>query len=138
VIAATTTAAWEQEDRYRTPTLLAFGMLGAAAVFAQLGLPPLPLHEPTHYAGIMAPSCGLTRGVVAIARGAPSAAWRYNPASFLVFTLGLALVVRAAAGWITGRWLRISVHLTPLSWIILAAAAIALEINQQMHVELLR
>jgi len=40
-------------------------------VLAAVGLPPVDLHGPLHYLGVMDPLCGMTRGTVAVLRGRP-------------------------------------------------------------------
>ncbi|MGH9013227.1 MAG: DUF2752 domain-containing protein [Acidimicrobiia bacterium] len=130
--------AWADGDRYARLTRLAMAGTVLAVLFAVAGLPPVGVHSPPHYLGVMAPSCGLTRGTVALFRGSLGDAMRFNPASPLVLIGGLALLARGAAGTITGRWLDARVRVEPLGWVVLALAGAALAVNQQLHADLLR
>jgi hypothetical protein len=49
---------WEPVDRHRWAGLLAVAGLAAGGAMAIFGLPPVDLHGPLHYAGIMDPLCG--------------------------------------------------------------------------------
>src|SRR6266536_2829238 len=73
--------AWAPVDHHRRLTHLAVGGLLAGAILAVTGPPPLDLHGPLHYLGIMDPGCGMTRGVLWTLRGRLDRAWAYNPAS---------------------------------------------------------
>lgn len=110
-------------------------------VMAIIGLPPVDLHMPPHYAGIMDPLCGGTRAIRLAAMGDWGASWRYNPIGIPLLIVCVILVVRAAIGWLSGRWLTLRIRWTrrgkQIAWLLVAAAVIALEINQQAHVELL-
>lgn len=110
--------AWVDGDRYATLTRIAMAGSVLAMVFAAVGLPPLPLHSPLHYIGVMAPSCGLTRGTVALVGGFHGDAIRYNPASPLVVLGGITLIARATAGAVTGRWLDVRFCLERLGWLL--------------------
>jgi hypothetical protein len=104
---------------------------------AVFGLPPVDLHGPLHYVGIMDPLCGGTRGVRAAMQGRLGLAWRYNPLAIpLVVGAGLVLV-RQVCGLVTGYWL--NVHLVHRRPVMIGAAvlAVVLEINQQAHASLL-
>lgn len=109
----------------------------AGAAMAVWGMFPVDLHEPTHFAGIMSPTCGLTRSVVAVFRGDLTLAWRYNPAGLLVAAVSVAFLVRLAAGWAMGRGPVLRVRPGRLGWIVLGLALVALEIRQQGQAELL-
>ena len=124
-------------DDFRSWTLGSLFVTAAAAVFAVLGVPRLPLMWPLYRLGVVLPGCGLTRGVVAFADGDLVGAWRWNPASpFVVLTVA-AGIARAGVGAASGRWLAIRV--APRWWLIaLGAAAIALLwVNQWAHASLL-
>jgi len=126
----------EPRDAHRWLTGLAAAGLALAAVLAVLGLPPVDLHGPLHRYGIMDPLCGGTRSVRFAARGEWAASWRYNPLG-LVLLLGAAgVLVRAAVGATTGRWLTVAV---PRRVLVLAVvvAAVLLQVRQQLNVELL-
>lgn len=129
---------WTNHDAHANLTRLAAAMVGLAFAFAIFGLPPFGLHAPPHYAGVMAPTCGLTRGVVALARGSLADAVRYNPASILVVAGAFGVLVRAVAGAYAGRWLHIRVRPSLVGWAVLGIAAVALAVNQQLHAGLLR
>jgi hypothetical protein len=129
---------WVAEDRYANFTRLAFAGAVLALLFAVAGLPPIGLHAPPHYLGVMAPSCGLTRGTIALVRGSLSDAIRFNPASPAVLVGGLALLGRGAFGLLTGRWLNLRLRVERLGWLLLAVAGAALAVNQQLHAGLLR
>ncbi|HET9658206.1 MAG TPA: DUF2752 domain-containing protein [Kineosporiaceae bacterium] len=115
--------------------------IALAALMAVFGLPPVDLHGLAHYAGIMDPFCGGTRSVRLAARGDWSGSLRYNPIGIPVLLGGLAVLVRALVGWLAGRWLAVSaelVHRYPrVSAAVTGVLLVALEVNQQMHAELL-
>ena len=105
--------------------------LVAGALLAVFGLPPVDLHGPLHYLGIMDPLCGGTRGVHAALRGEFGQAWRYNPLSLPLLAGAVLVLARQAAGMLTGRWL--TIHLTRPRTVLITAIALGLllEINQQ-------
>jgi len=138
VTIVTLDVAWLERDRYATLTRLAILGIVLAAVFATVGLPPIGLHSPLHYLGVMAPSCGLTRGTVALARGSLGDAIRFNPASPLVVLAGAALLARGVVGAVTGRWLDVRAHIERLGWMLLTVLGAVLTVNQQLHADLLR
>ncbi|WP_331753321.1 DUF2752 domain-containing protein (plasmid) [Streptomyces sp. NBC_00637] len=112
-------------------------VIGAGVAMAVWGMFPVDLHEPTHYAGIMAPTCGLTRSVVAVFRGDVAAAWRYNPAGLLVAVVSVAVLARLVAGSVAGRGPVLRVRPGRLGWTALGLALVALEIHQQGQAQLL-
>jgi hypothetical protein len=129
---------WDDEDRHPALAPLAAGGLLTAAVLAVVGLPPLDLHGPLHYLGIMDPLCGMTRGTMAVLHGQLSRAWAYNPASPLL-VLGTVLAVgRWLVGRLTGRWLNATIRPPPITWAVAAIVVLALWANQQAHAGLLR
>jgi len=107
----------------------------AAVVFAVVGIPPVPVMWPLYRLGVVLPGCGLTRGVVALARGDLAGAWRWNPASLLVVVAVAAGIARAAVGAITDRWL--AVRVAPRPWLLAlgAVAAAVLWANQWAHAD---
>lgn len=126
-----------ERDSLPTVTTLAEVGLVGVIVLARFGMPPLDLHGPLHFVGIMDPLCGMTRGVAATAHGNLGQAFAYNPAS-VPFVAGLVFgVVRAAIGMLTGRWVHFRPLPTRLGWALLAVAVAALEVNQQLHADLL-
>ena len=118
-------------------TGVAFCVLGLGALMAVFGMPPFKVHGPLHQFGVMDPLCGMTRGTVAVMRGAIASAWRYNPASLLVPPAAAALVVRGLVGRATGRWLVVDWRLAPVGWGLAAVVIGLLWVNQQAHAALL-
>lgn len=117
-------------------TWLALSGLLGALVLAALGVPSVDIHGPLHYAGIMDPFCGATRSVYLTMRGQWEAALRYNPAAPLLLVMAAGLVLRGAAGWWTGSWVRVGVPRRAVIAVALVTA-VALEIRQQSNVALL-
>jgi uncharacterized membrane-anchored protein len=109
--------------------------VGVALIFAVIGGFPFDTPMPTHGFGWVEPTCGLTRGSTAIARGDFALAWRYNPAAFLVMTFGLAGVVRTAVGLITHRWVNLRFRPGRIALVIAVAAFFALWFYQQQHAD---
>ena len=127
----------EPVDRY--PWLTSVALITAALIvlLAVVGLPPVDLHGPLHYLGIMDPLCGGTRSVYLTTHAHLAAAITYNPAAPLVPLVALALLARAFVGRVFGYWITPS---RPRRAVVLWCAVIALvalEINQQLHAELL-
>lgn len=135
--AALVTAHAGRPPRMPRLTLAATVMLVTGSVLAVTGVPRLPLMWLLYQMGVVLPGCGLTRGVVAIARGDLVRAWEFNPASFLAVTLALLLVVRYGVGAITDRWLSLPIPRSRWSIAALFLATAALWVNQQLHAELL-
>jgi hypothetical protein len=119
-------------------TALAAAGLLAGAAMAVFGLPPVDVHGPLHYAGVMDPLCGGTRSVHALMSGDPAAAWRYNPLSFPLVIGAVGVLLRHLAGMAAGRWVNVGIGDRRVFWAIVAVLAIALEIDQQRHAALLR
>jgi hypothetical protein len=127
------------QDAWPVLTRLALAGLCLAAGMALVGIPPMGLHGPLHMFGIMDPLCGGTRAVRLAGMGRWSESWRYNPAGVpLVVGAGL-LLLRGSVGWVTGRWVTVTVKWTrQRRWAaFLVLALLALEINQQEHAALL-
>jgi hypothetical protein len=125
----------EDHDCMRKWTWLAIGGLATAALFALIGGFPLEMPMPMMAFGWVSPTCGLTRGSTAIARGDFSLAWQYNPAAFLVVGFGVTGVLRVLVGAATGRWLLVSARPQRAGLLILAAMFLALWANQQSNAE---
>lgn len=130
-----------RHDRYRRVTLASVALLAIAGSMAVAGLPPVDLHGPTHWFGVMDPFCGGTRAARYTALGEWDQAWRYNPLGILtVVSVGL-IALRAAAGLLTRRWLTLDVQWSArgrrLAVGLIVVLAIALEVRQQGHAELL-
>lgn len=128
---------WEKHDRHPTTTRLALIGIPLVALLAILGLPPIDIHGPLHYLGIMGPTCGMTRGVMWTARGDLARAWQFNPASLLIIPTMIGLTGRAIYGRIAHRWLNLHIRWRPWLWIIPAALILLLSIRQQLNVGLL-
>lgn len=116
-------------------TVLSAAGLAAAVVLAVIGGFPADLPMPTHAVGWVEPSCGLTRGSTAIARGDFSVAWHYNPASFLVMAFGVAGLARAALGWFTGRWVNLRLRPSAVAWLALGVVLVAFWLYQQTNAD---
>lgn len=125
-----------RRDSYPLLTYLALGGLVAATVLAVVGVPNRDIHGPLHYLGVMDPFCGGTRSMYLTMHAQLGEAIRYNPLSPLLVLLAVAVLIRAAIGWASGRW--ISVHVPrPVLITVGVVALAALEVNQQMNASLL-
>lgn len=129
---------WEGRDRHRwiTPLVAAGGTAGL--VLAVFGLPPVDLHGPLHYLGVMGPSCGGTRAMYATLTGDLGNAFRYNPLSPLLVLFGVAAMLREVTGRLTGRWLNVRLTCLRVAVAWMSVLLIALSVNQQAHADLLR
>jgi len=119
-------------------TVVAVVGLVVGVILARYGMPPVNLHAPPHFVGIMDPFCGMTRGSAAMLRGDLGKAWWYNPASPLVIAAGFAVVARWIVGQATGRWVCVRLQRTRAGVLALAVAFVALDVYQQLHVDRLR
>jgi hypothetical protein len=127
----------DSRDRHRMVTWLTLAGLLAGAVVAIAGVPRIDLHGPLHHLGVMDPLCGGTRAAFLLSRGHWDAAWTYNPIVFPLAALAASALVRAAAGWATGRWVTIQVTRPwPLIVVVVVIVAV-LEVRQQLHADLL-
>ena len=131
----------EERDRHWWLTGAAMLALAIAVAMAILGLPPVDLHSPLHKVGIMDPFCGGTRAARYTAQGNLAQAWHYNPLSIvIVWGAGLA-ILRAAVGFLSRRWVTLSVAWTPgrRRWAvaIVVGLLLLLEVRQQMRADLL-
>ncbi len=128
-------------DPYRWLTLASVALLAVAAGTAAFGLPPVDLHPPTHWFGVMDPFCGGTRAARYAALGEWGRAWTYNPLG--VFTVvGVAgLTLRAAVGLATRRWVSLSVVWSVrgrrAAELVALLLLIALQARQQSRADLL-
>lgn len=130
------TGSTQRNDIHPVWTWISLVGLAVAVLLALVGLPPVDLHGPLHYLGVMDPLCGGTRSVYLALHGQVGDAMRYNPAGPLLLLAAAALVIRAAAGRLTGYWMNVRFPrriLIPL----VVLALIALEVNQQLHLDLL-
>lgn len=117
----------------RWMTWLTLVTIASAITFAVLGRIPVDLPMPTHAIGWVSPTCGLTRGTVAITRGHFALAFRYNPLAFLVPLVAMLMMVRLAVGTLRGRWVNVRYRPTRLAWVIAGVAFFALWLYQQSH-----
>lgn len=126
----------EAHDRHRTWTGLALVGVPLTILVAVLGQPSFAFH-PLHYFGVMGPTCGLTRGVMWFARGDLARAWAFNPGSLLVLPSVAFLLVRAAYGRLTGRWL--SVLFQRRRWLVIVSVLLVLllTVRQQLNADFL-
>lgn len=126
-------------DRRRGWTISAAVLAFGAVVLRVAGVPPVDLHGPLHYLGIMDPLCGGTRATYLLLAGDPAAAARYNPIVFPLAAVLAGLLVRAAFGVLRRGWWEI--HL-PRSWrraglVLFIVAVAALSVRQQFEADLL-
>ncbi len=128
---------WANHDGHRAFTALALVGAPVAALLALFGLPPVDVHGPLHYLGIMGPTCGVTRGVMWFTRGDFATAWAYNPVSLLMVPGAAVMLARGLHGRVTGRWLNLSVRRRRWMIVVGVAAVAALTARQQLHVDLL-
>lgn len=126
-------------DRFRWMTALALGFALAAAALWVVGIPPVDIHGPLHYRGIMDPLCGATRATFLLLSGDFGAAALYNPGVFALAAVVLLILVRAAVGMLTGRWfdLIVDARWRRVVLVVLVAAVLVLWIRQQVNADLL-
>lgn len=123
-------------DRMRWLTVLAISGGLAAAILALIGGFPFDTPMPTHSFGWVEPTCGLTRGTTAAARGDLALAWRYNPLSLGLAALGFAGAFRAAAALVTGSWVNLRIRRPSIAgWAVLALAVVAFTLYQQSNAD---
>lgn len=128
---------WTGVDPHSWLSVAAASGLAIAVALAVFGMPPVSIHSPLHFAGIMDPFCGMTRGTAATIRGDLIEAVRFNPASPLVPLGGIAVLGRWMHGRRTGRWLTVVGRPGPLTVAVAMVLVVALWANQQAHAELL-
>lgn len=122
-------------DRARWLTWTSVAGVIAAITLAAIGGFPFEVPMVTYRFGVVTPTCGLTRGSTAIARGDFALAFRYNPASFLVIGFGIVGVTRAAIGVTTRHWLDVPMRYSRSIWIVGCVAVLALWGYQQTNAE---
>lgn len=127
---------WESHDRHPTTTRLAIIGIPILVLLALVGLPPVDIHGPLHYLGVMGPTCGMTRGVMWTSRGDFARAWQFNPASLLVIPTMVGVTIRMIYG-LSGRWLNLDIRWRPWLWILPAVVLILLTVRQQLHIDFL-
>lgn len=124
----------DRRDQMRWLTVVTGITIGVALLSAALGHIPYTLPMPSHVVGAVCPTCGLTRGTVAIVNGHFGLAFRYNPLSFVVPVIVVAAVVRAIAGALgRGSWLNVHFRPTRLALAAIAIGLVGLWIYQQSH-----
>lgn len=99
-------------------------LAGTAVILQQQlndDMPLCPLKLATDYP---CPTCGLSRGVLAIARGDILAAWLYNPLVFTMLGYGIVLAVLRLGFARRVRW-NLSPRQRRWAWAILIAAILA-------------
>jgi hypothetical membrane protein len=130
---------WHDQDGAAQFTLLAAALVVGAVALRLIGVPPVNIHGPLHFIGVMDPLCGGTRATFLLMSGDLGGAAEYNPLVFPLSIAVLGLLARAAAGLLTGRWLGVSLRL--VSRRVLQAAAVlvlvAVEVRQQLNADLL-
>ncbi|MDX8143193.1 DUF2752 domain-containing protein [Lentzea sp. BCCO 10_0061] len=130
---------WSDHDRaaWCTKAAVLFGV--AAVALRIVGVPPVDLHGPLHYLGVMDPLCGGTRATFLLLSGDLAEAARYNPIVFPLAAVAVLVFARAVVGMTTRRWL--DVQLGRMSriaaWTALALALVLLEVRQQLNADLL-
>jgi hypothetical protein len=125
-----------RHDAHPLWTRIALCGLLVALLLAVVGVPHVDIHGPLHYLGVMDPFCGGTRSVYLTLHGHVRDAVRYNPAGPVLVVAAVALVLRAAVGWSSRRWVDVHVPsrlLIPVAVVML----VALDVNQQLHAALL-
>jgi Protein of unknown function (DUF2752) len=124
---------WSERDEHRVGFLMAGVAVAIGLVLRVLPRDVDVVHTFEHGLGFMAPTCGLTRGGLALLRGDLATAWSYNPAIFLVALLAAALGARFATGVATGRWLTLRVNAGFVGRLVGLALITVLWLNQQAH-----
>lgn len=137
-------AAWmriDRTDQNLVLTITGIAGLVVAVVMAVFGLPPVDIHSPFHYMGVMDPLCGGTRAARLTAQGNWGAAWRYNPLGILATVAAALALVRLLIGVATHRWISVRFVWSPrrqrVAYAIVIAAMVALEVRQQGRADLL-
>jgi hypothetical protein len=132
------TLRWEDRDAHRwaAPLALFGGVAGAA--MAVFGLPPVDLHGPLHFLGVMDPLCGMTRATRLLFLGHLVRAVRYNPGAPVLVAGAMAALLRAAWGRAVGRWCTVRLARRGWAGVVWVVLAGAWEANQQAHAAMLR
>ena len=110
------------------------GSLAAGGLVLTGGL-PFDLPMPTYRFGVVTPTCGLTRGSTAIARGDFALAWQYNPVSFLVMFFGLLGVARTGLGVVAQRWVVVNCTRSRPAWVMIGVGIAAFWAYQQANAD---
>lgn len=130
---------WLDRDHAPSFTHGALFLLVGAAVLSLVGVPPVDLHGPLHYLGIMDPLCGGTRAMYLLTTGDFVRAARYNPIVFPLAVVLVILLVRAAIGWATHRWFDLTLSRTGRRLLIFALVLglVVLGVRQQLNADML-
>ncbi len=123
----------DQRDAMQWVSYAAGVIAVVGIICAFIGRIPVELPMPTHVVGMVSPTCGLTRGTVAIMRGDLALAFNYNPMSFFVlpFTaIGLARIAWAKMG---RGWVNVHLRLGKVGWVACGLASVALWAYQQSN-----
>ncbi|MDA2807066.1 DUF2752 domain-containing protein [Nocardiopsis suaedae] len=123
-------------DRMRLLTAAAGAGLVLGAAMAVFGLPPVDLHGPNHYMGIMSPTCGATRSVWSAMSGDWAMSWRYNPLGIPLVLGAAAVLIRTAVGAVTGHWVNATVRAPRTLLVLTGVGTVALWIRQQLNADL--
>ena len=124
-----------RSDPWPAATVAGVAVVVLAPLFAHFGVPQLPMMAPLYHFGVVLPTCGLTRGVTALAAGKWGRAMMFNPTSPLAAAAAVVLVARAAVGLATGWWMHVRVHVGPAAIVAVCAAAVTLWAYQQSHAQ---
>ena len=131
------TASVDDVDRHRWVLAPAAAFVAGAVALRAFGLPPVDLHSPLHHLGVMDPLCGGTRGTLALSRGDVGGAWAFNPLVPALAAAAALVVIRWAAGSITGRWLNLRLRHRRAAFALAVLITAALWVNQQLNANLL-
>lgn len=71
----------------------AAGVISLSFALTPETLPHITICPMMRFFGLPCPSCGMTRGFIAIAHGRFGEAWTFNPFSFVFFALAIAFVL---------------------------------------------
>jgi hypothetical protein len=123
-------------DEYRWLSWLAGLLVIGVALLGIIGVPPVDLHGPLHYLGIMDPLCGATRAMYLTVHGRLREAMIYNPGAPVLLAAAGVVFVRAAIGAVSHRWMTVWIP-RRIGAVLIVAALVVLEINQQSHAALL-
>lgn len=127
---------FEPVDQHRWMTLLGSMLVIGVALLAVIGIPSADLHGPLHHLGIMDPLCGATRAMYLSVHGNLQQAMSYNPGAPILLAVAGIVVLRAAVGAASRRWLTVAFPRRSAA-VLLGVALVVLEVNQQSHAALL-
>lgn len=123
----------DQRDAMQWVSYAAIVIAVVGIICAFLGRIPVDLPMPTHVIGMVSPTCGLTRGTVAIMRGDLALAFDYNPTSFAVLPFTAAGLTRIAWAQMGRGWINVHLRMGKALWIACALAFVALWAYQQSN-----